>query len=212
MSFKATHNSYHLPDRPDVQIDRYDVWEIELDFGVGYDSPDFVVGHDCPEPKHGLYSLGDWVRCALDADSLTKHPLILKLEAKTHELCGQLRFPSFKCVDDWGVDWQARLADSLTVWIGHDRWVTPTVYREELEGEWPEVAQLAGRVIVTLQDSNDDKDIDSTDSRFFGRDIPGLTAAWPPIDDESSYRKSLAAGVNRLIMDGGYRETWSLDQ
>jgi len=209
IQFKATHNSYRLVDPPRVQIDRYDVWEIELDFGVPYDADDFVVGHDRPEPKHGFQSLGEWVRDILGADSLTVHPIILKLEAKTTKPCGPFRIPSFRCVDSWGASWQRRLQDSLLVWIGGDNWITPARFESELGGTWPAIDELAGSIIVTLQDSNDDRDIDTTTGFFFRTEIPRLKAVSPPIRTPAEFELALRSGANRLTLDDAYTEPWA---
>ncbi len=209
IQFKATHNSYDLPDPPRVQIDKFDVWEIELDFGIPFDSPDFEVGHSGPKPRHHLSSLGDWVRNALSAESLSVHPLIIKLEAKTTKPCSPFRFPSFQCADNWDKDWQLRLRDSLKDWIGDDRWITPQVLQDKMQGNWPSVKELAGKVIVTLQDSNGDRDIEAESDYFFPRDIPKLRASWPPISDESGYIRAAQSGFNRLTMDGAYRRPWT---
>ena len=198
-----------MPDPPNVQIDRYDVWEIELDFGIPFDSPDFVVGHDGPKPKHQLSTLGDWVRNTLTAESLSVHPLILKLEAKTTGTCSPFRYPSFQCEDNWDDAWQTRLRDSLRAWIGDTNWVTPRRFQTEMQSKWPSVSGLAGKVIVTLQDSDDDRDIEKGSDWFFGRDIPGLTAVWPPIESEAGFKSALQSGKNRLTMDDGYRRAWS---
>lgn len=207
--FIATHNSYHLDDTPEVLIDKYDVWEIELDFGIPFDSKDFMVGHDGPQSKHGLVSLGDWVRNMLSAKSLNDHPLILKLEAKTDGPCSPFRFPSFRCASKWGDDWQHRLSDSLTLWIGEDNWMTTGQFKTMLDSNWPEVSELAGKVIVTLQDSNDDQHIDTTSNYFFIRNIPGLTAAWPPITTEVDFLSALDSGINRFTMDDAYKKPWA---
>ena len=209
VQFKATHNSYHLDDPPNVLIDKYDSWEIELDFGIPFDAVDFTVGHDGPEPRHGLGSLGDWVRNMLSAKSRSDHPVILKLEAKSHKPCSPFRFPSFQCADNWGENWQSRLRDSLLAWIGEDNWITRHQFESEMESVWPSVSELAGKVIVTLQDSNDDRDIDTTSASFFGRDVPGLTAAWPPLETEAKFKAALESGANRLTVDDSYKEPWA---
>ena len=77
-----------------------------------------------------------------------------------------------------------------------------------MQSKWPSVSGLAGKVIVTLQDSDDDRDIDKGSDWFFGRDIPGLTAVWPPIDNEAGFNSALQSGENRLTMDDGYRRAW----
>jgi hypothetical protein len=210
VQFKATHNSYNLPDAPNVQIDKYDVWEIELDFGIPFDSPDFIVGHDGPKPKHKLSSLGDWIRNALSAESLSVHPLIIKLEAKTTKPCSPFRFPSFQCGASWDRGWQARLRDSLRSWIGDTSWITPQKFRTELHGQWPSVRDLVGKVIITLQDSNNDRDIQSNNDYFFPREIPGITAVWPPITNEAGLVDAMRSGRNRLTMDDAYRRAWSI--
>ncbi len=208
--FKATHNSYKLDDSPSALVDKYDVWEIELDFGIPFDADDFIVGHDGPESKHDLISLGDWVRNVLSAKSRSGHPLILKLEAKTHKPCSLFRFPSFQCVDNWGDDWQIRLRDSLLVWIGEPNWITRGRFENDLDSTWPSVSDLVGKVIVTLQDSNDDRDIDTSSVSFLGRNIPGLIAAWPPIDTETEFKDAIESGVNRLTMDDAYNQPWAI--
>ena len=208
--FKATHNSYHLDDPPNVLIDKYDVWEIELDFGIPFDKEDFIVGHDGPEPKHGLETLGDWVRNMLLAESRSDQPIILKLEAKTHKPCSPFRFPSFQCADNWGDIWQDRLRDSLQLWIGESDWITSREFEDEFKSAWPSVSELVGKVIVTLQDSHDDRDIDTTSACFFGRDIPGLTAAWPPIETKTEFKTALESSVNRLTMDDAYNQSWAI--
>lgn len=209
IQFKATHNSYRLADPPRVQIDRHDIWEIELDFGIAYDSEDFLVGHDRPEPGHGFRSLGEWVRDILSAESLTVHPIIIKLEAKTAKPCSQLRIPSFRCVGSWGEDWQRRLRDSLLVWIGKQNCITPTRFESEFGGRWPAIEKLAGKVIVTLQDSNDDRDIDTATSFFFGREIPQLRAVSSPIKTPAEFELALRSGANRLTLDNAYSKTWA---
>lgn len=207
--FKATHNSYQLNDPPDVLIDKYDVREIELDFGIPFDSEDFMVGHDGPQSKHGLVSLGDWVRNMLSAKSLNDHPLILKLEAKTDGPCSPFRFPSFRCASKWGDDWQHRLSDSLTLWIGEDNWITAGQFENEFGSDWPNLSVLAGQVIVTLQDSNDDKHIDTTSNYFFIRKIPNLSAAWPPLKTKAEFLAALKSGINRFTMDDAYMNSWT---
>jgi len=202
--FKATHNSYLLKHTPQQQIDDFDVWEIELDFGMVEDSRDFLVGHDDPDPKHGLKTLGDWVRNAASAAGLKKHPLILKLEAKTTGRCASSRFLTFTCVENWPADWQLRLVDSLEIWLGAENWITYRKFSGHLQSHWPTVAELAGKFIVTLQDSNEDLDIDKSSTFFFRREIPGLQSAWPPIKDADDFRTALESGTNRLTMDEAY--------
>lgn len=209
LQFKATHNSYRLKDLPHIQIDKYDVWEIELDFGMPYESRQFIVGHDGPEPRHGLCTLGEWVQDVLKAESRSAHPIIIKLEAKTRQPCGQLRYPTFQCVTGWGKDWQSRLRDSLAVWIGYDNLITPSWFRDTLAGKWPDIHRLAGKVIVTLQDSNYDRDIDTASSFFFGRVIPVLKAVWPPIKNENELEVAIKSKANRLTLDEGYAESWA---
>jgi len=209
VQFKATHNSYQFEHTPQVQIDNYDVWEIELDFGMVLNSQEFYVGHDAPESKHGLTTLGDWVGNVLKAEKLKLHPLILKLEAKTTGPCEFSRFRTFTCADNWPETWQAMLVDSLREWIGSDYWITYRKYRDDLKGQWPKVSELAGKVIVTLQDSNEDRDIDRRSDYFFMREIPGLRAIWPPIKNADDLQKALKSGVNRLTMDDAYREPWT---
>lgn len=207
--FKATHNSYMLKQTPKDQIDQYDVWEIELDFGMLQDGDNFLVGHDDPDPKHGSKTLGDWVRNVVSADGLKMHPLILKLEAKTTGPCGASRFQTFTCVGNWPRDWQQRLVDSLEVWLGPENWITYRDYSDSLQRRWPTVAELAGKIIVTLQDSNEDLDIDKRSTFFFLREIPGLQAVWPPIEKEDEFREAINSGFNRLTMDKVYKEPWA---
>ncbi len=204
VQFKATHNSYYLKHAPNVLIDEYDVWEIELDFGMKPDGRTLLVGHDYADKKHGCTTLGDWVRNVLTAKGLMKRPLILKLEAKTTGPCEASRFQSFTCADNWPEKWQAMLVDSLNEWIGPENWVTYRKFRDDLDGQWPKVSALAGKFLITLQDSNDDRDIDRQSDHFFIREIPGLRAVWPPIKNADEYRAALQSGANRLTMDGAY--------
>ncbi len=209
VQFIATHNSYRLDDPPHVLIDQYNVWEIELDFGIAFDSPDFLVGHDGPESKHSLHSLGDWVRDMLSAESAADHPTILKLEAKTTKPCSQFRFPSFQCTDNWDNKWQQRLRDTLQSLIGKDNWITRARFENDYDTEWPTVDCLAGKVIVTLQDNNQEHDIDTTTQYFFVRDVPQLRAAWPPVETKTEFQQALEAGINRLTTDDAYRAPWA---
>lgn len=202
--FKATHNSYLLAHSPQVQIDEYDVWEIELDFGMTPDSKTFLVGHDDPDPKHGLTTLGDWVRNILSADALKHHPIILKLEAKTTGPCEIFRFQTFTCSDNWPKNWQNLLVDSLNAWIDSENWITYRTFRDDLKRNWPKVSELAGKIIVTLQDSNDNRDINLKSDYFFIREIAGLRAVWPPIRSADDYESAVQSGANRLTMDEAY--------
>ncbi len=211
IQFKATHNSYRCPDLPSVQITKYNVWEIELDFGVLPDSPEFVVGHDGPEPKAGLRTLQDWILDIREAMSEIAHPIILKLEAKTKDTSGPFTKRRWTSADEWG-NWQARLRDDLIDWLGEDICLTRAKFEADYASVWPSIEELAGKVIITLQDNNNNRDIDTGTEWFFIGDVPGLTAAWPeghPIHNPTEFGRAVKSGANRLIMDNEYREPWS---
>ncbi len=211
VQFKATHNSYRLPDLPSVQIIHYNVWEIELDFGMISDPPEFVVGHDGPEPKGGLRSLRDWILDIKKATSSVAHPIILKLEAKTKDRSGPFKKRHWLPVNKWG-EWQMRLRDHLITWIGEENWITRRKFENRYSSEWPSIGELAGKFIITIQDNNDNRDIDFQTVWFFVGEVPGLVAAWPddhPIHGPTEFGRSVKCGANRLIMDDEYRESWS---
>ena len=91
--FKGTHNSYDDTRRlpPDVQVDQFGVWAVELDYSVLAGTTDLVVGHDGPGRSadgSGVFRVGgDYVlRSYLDAlaetEALQFRPLFLYLEKK----------------------------------------------------------------------------------------------------------------------------------
>jgi len=222
IQFKATHNSYQLGHVPQRQIDQYNVWEIELDFGIPRNSSEFIVGHNCPEPNFGLRSLRDWILNVKSANSLQYHPIILKLEAKTRDSCAD--FDPFcdwcwDTVDKWG-NWQTRLTDELRATIEGKNWVTQDTFKMNFNSTWPSARRLAGKFIVMLIDNNGGKDIQNPNStdfffpQFEGKDIP-LTAwspksgDWRPIKSAADFGYALRQSANRLIMDEGYKEPWS---
>lgn len=223
IQFKATHNSYFL-DHPPVQlIDHYNVWEIELDFGILRTPPnssEFIVGHNDPDPKHGLHSLRDWVLDITLANSLQYHPIILKLEAKTINSCNgwnPICTWDWDTVDKWG-NWQERLTNELLATIGRQNWFTSAEFNPATG--WPTVQQLAGKFIISLQDNNAGKDIQNPNSpdfffpQFEGKGIPltdwsPKSGDWRPIESTADFGYALKKGFNRLIMDGGYKEPWS---
>jgi len=211
IQFKATHNSYWLDHSPDRQIDQYNVWEIELDFGALSPS-ELVVGHDGPEPKFNLWYLRDWVNNVKAANSLKYHPIILKLEAKTRDSCGD--FTCIGCcwgwpdVKDWG-NWQQTLTDELIATIGLQNWFTSDEYEKT---GWLSVQQLKGKFIISLQDNNEgpdaNKDIQDKDSPYFF--IGGVPlGAFGPINNPSEMGRALKSDASRLTFDDGYKEPWS---
>jgi len=218
IQFKATHNSYFL-DHPPVQlIDHYNVWEIELDFGILRTPPnssEFIVGHNYPEPKHGLRSLREWVLDIARANSLQYHPIILKLEAKTKDSCNDFD-PT--CAWDWAPidqwkDWQERLTNELKLLIGEENWITRTEFDMEIKRS---VQELARKFIIILIDNNHGNDIqDRSSPYFFFGDPPQLTTwspksgDWRPINNAADFGYALKKGFNRLIMDDEYKEPWS---
>jgi hypothetical protein len=218
IQFKATHNSYFLDHPPAQLIDHYNVWEIELDFGILRTPPnssEFIVGHNYPEPKHGLRSLRDWVLDITLANSLKYHPIILKLEAKTKDSCNDFD-PTcdwdWATIDKWG-DWQDRLFRELRDAIGLENWFTSAEYKTK---GWLSAQQLKGKFIIMLIDNNGNNDIQYRDSPyFFIGDPPQLTAwspksgDWRPIKNATDFGYALKKGFSRLIMDGGYQEPWS---
>jgi hypothetical protein len=86
LQYRATHNSYWLGSPPNVQIDDYNVWEVEIDFG--YKAGQWRVGHDGPQPKHGLDTLASWLANIASSNAHHYHPIFIKLEAKNKEECG----------------------------------------------------------------------------------------------------------------------------
>lgn len=215
IQFKATHNSYQRDHVPVRQIDQYNVWEIELDFGVPRGSSEFIVGHDCPqnEPNSPLYSLRDWVLSIKSATALEYHPIILKLEAKTSDSSGLFGDWCWAPIDQWG-NWQDRLFQELQAAIGLSNWFTSAEFNSTTG--WPSIQQLAGKFIISLQDNNKGKDIqDPASNYFFIGGIPQLMV-WPPppaefspIKNPTEFGRALRFGANRLIMDDGYHESWS---
>lgn len=213
IQFKATHNSYQRDHVPVRQIDQYNVWEIELDFGIPRGSSEFVVGHDCPQngPNSPLYSLKDWVLSIKSATALQYHPIILKLEAKTKDSSGPFGDWCWAPINQWG-NWQERLFQELQNTIGLQNWFTSAEFNPS--AGWPTVQQLAGKFIISLQDNNGNNDVQNSNYFFIG-DIPQLMI-WPPppaefspIKNPSEFGRALKANTNRLIMDDGYKEPWS---
>lgn len=219
IQFKATHNSYQFNHRPVELIDDYNVWELELDFGVPRNSSEFIVGHNCPEDNDfGLRSLRDWILNAKSANSRQYHPIILKLEAKTRDSCAD--FDPFcdwcwDTVDKWR-NWQTRLTDELRATIEEKNWVTQDTFKMNFNSTWPSARRLAGKFIVMLIDNNGGKDIqDKNSPYFFFGDLPELRAwspksgEWRPIKNAADFGYALKENFNRLIMDDGYKEPWS---
>jgi len=208
IQFKATHNSYRLDDPPEILIDHFNVWELEFDFGMVTNSGEFWVGHDEPENHFGLQTLGDWILRTLRSEGVMYRPLIIKLEAKTDGSCQPERFGGFVCVERWPDDWQEQLRDSLSAWLA-DRWLTRREFEERYNGSWPTISDIAGRVIITIQDDSDNTKLDTSLAEFFVSDLPGLSGAWPPLTTPTEYGRALQAGLNRMTVDHGYREPWS---
>lgn len=213
VQFKATHNSYQLDNTPVSQIDQYNVWEIELDFGVPRGSSEFIVGHNCPEPNFGFRSLRDWIFNVKSANSLQYHPIILKLEAKTIDSCNDFDPFCDWCwytVDKWG-NWQERLTNELLATIGPQNWFTSAEFDPTFG--WPTVQQLAGKFIISLQDNNGGKNIQNPSLTYFffpqfdGKSIP--LSPYGPIQNVSDFGRALNSNANRLTMDNGYQEPWS---
>ena len=162
--------------------------------------------------------LRDWVNNVKAANSRQYHPIILKLEAKTRDSCGD--FTCIGCcwewpdVKDWG-NWQKTLTDELIAIIGPGNWFTSAEFNPTTG--WPTVQQLAGKFIIMLIDNNKNNDVRNSpySSYFFIGDLPQLNV-WSPKPDEFSpiknpteFGRALRFGANRLIMDGGYKEPWS---
>lgn len=219
IQFKATHNSYALDHSPKSQIDDYNVWEIELDFGIPRDSSEFIVGHDCPEENEfGLKSLRDWIRNIKSANSLQYHPIILKLEAKTRDSSGPFGDWCWDSVDKW-VDWEKQLFEELRDVIGLQNWITPDSFRMNFGLTWPSIRRLKGKFIISLQDNTDNGHDDIKDpnssSYFFIGGVPQLhiwsrkPGEFSPIKNPSDFGRALKDSANRLIMDDGYQEPWS---
>jgi hypothetical protein len=211
IQFKSTHNSYKLGNSPKELIDDYNVWELELDFGIINDPSQIIVGHDGPEPKFGLRLLKDWVSNAKTANALQYHPVILKLEAKTQDSCGD---PSciFCCwgwtpVERWG-KWQQTLTNDLLATIGLENWITRSKFENDYHSTWPSAKELAGKFIISLQDNNNGRDIqDPASTYFFIGGVP--LGAFGPINNPSDMGRALKSDASRLVFDGGYKEPWS---
>lgn len=202
VQIKGTHNSYSSEwvDSPATQIDNYNIWDIELDFGVEPSSSAFIVGHNCPEPNGNLCYLRDWVASIKSTNSAKRHPLILKLEAKTKDTSSPLGDWCWAPSNQWG-NWQYRLQEELITIIGEKNWITRDTFEKGFHSTWPSVKELAGKFIITLQDNNGNHDIpDTSGPYFFISKIPGISCS-DFITDESEFNTALKANTNRLILD-----------
>lgn len=206
--------------RPSQLIDEYNAWEIELDFGVLPDDTVFLVGHDGPAPKFGLNGLGDWIVEIMRSGSIDTHPIILKLEAKTHNTCDD---PTcIICCWHWapGVqwgNWELRLRKMLQGILG-DHWLTRKEFMNVLGSRWPFIKALKGRVIIELLDSHDGRDINDPNSEWFFQVIPsadlnGLedtgVRSSKRIANPTDFGRSIVSGFQRLVMDEQYICPWS---
>ncbi len=212
--FKSIHNAYQQDIRPSSLLDDYNVWELELDFGVLPDDDRLIVGHDHPDPKFDLYYLDEWIRDAVESQYIDYHPLILKLEAKTRSTC---RWFNPTChwdwapVESWG-NWQDRLSTTLDSVLG-ERWLTRKELENVYDGNWPPLDELNGRVIVELIDGREGDDIDNLHSEQFfipyTHPIPDIVFASPKATGPTSFGRAIRSGGQRILMDGAYKNPWS---
>ena len=211
IQFKAAHNAYWLDRSPKELIDDYNVWELELDFGIVDDPSQLIVGHDGPEPKFGFRLLRDWVNNAKIANALQHRPILLMLEAKTQDSCGDstcvICCRTWAPVERWG-NWQQTLTNDLLATIGLENWITRAKFESEYHSTWPSAKELAGKFIISLHDNNSGKDIqDPASPYFFIGDVP--ISAVGIINNPSDMGRALKSNASRLFFDGGYKEPWS---
>ena len=211
--YRTTHNSYSRGFRPNVQIDDYNVWEVEIDFGreVGRD---FEVGHnymgeevDVDPPMPTLY-LRDWLQNIKDSASWRFHPVAIKLEKK-----------------GWmsGDEWQDELRTMVSSVLGAENILTKSEFedKDKYDSQWPPVGELAGRFLLLLLNAQQE------DGFFFvNRDppgFPGLCVAcgggdccygigeWLRFfrDLKASPNCDGAPPANRIVMDDAYLKDFS---
>lgn len=211
VAFNATHNSYQRKDSPADQITEYGVWECELDFGVLPNSAELLVGHNGPEPNWGLRTLEDWLINIRNASDTMAHPIIIKLEAKTKDRSGIFKGWKWAPEEDWGA-WEKRLTDVILGIIGDSLWITQREFKEDYYSKWPTVESLAGKYIISLQDNNDNRDIDTTSDLFFIESIDRLASNLDLgfiVHTQRDFERAIDMGVNRVIMNDGYRSRWA---
>lgn len=212
IQFRGVHNAYQRQHSPRELIDDHNIWELELDFGKLPNRAGFIVGHDGPDSKFGLRTLADWINDVKSSDALNYHPIILKLEAKTKDTCGD---PTcfFVCCWEWTKEkywgnWQRELIWSLENWLGPENWITKEEFQTVYHSKWPTIKELAGKFIVLLIDNNSFQSIDTTSPYFFTEQgIPGLSGR--KVTNQSELTEAVKAGVNRIIMEDQYLAPWS---
>jgi hypothetical protein len=202
--YRATHNSYSRGLRLNAQIDDYNIWEVEIDFGRN-SGHDFEVGHDDPggevdvSPAMPSLLLRDWLQNVKDSASWHFHPIALKLEKK-----------------GWmsRANWQADLRDLLTSVLGAENIMTKSEFENRYHSQWPAVGELVGKFFVMLLNAQGD------DGFFFvGKDppgLPGLCVAFGEYGsgDHAGFVQGLRSGcggspTNRIVMDDAFLKEWS---
>ena len=127
--FKATHNSYERNKPLDVQIDNYNVWQIELD--CSWDTKDFggiVVDHDCVGAKgRSLATVFDELNNSV---TLNSRFTMIYMELKSKSI-GQ------ECREEWPSDnatYRDFIYDEIDTYLDVNRVYTPEEFLDRLAG------------------------------------------------------------------------------
>ncbi len=236
-SFRATHNTYSLDARPSILINEYNIWAIELDFGKDEPGDPFQVGHNGPcsrgsDAECGNSGMADelsaWLEDIKAAALRHHHPIILKLEAKMANSCGD-----FFC--DWwytgpenwdnpGSPWESQLRDLLISVLGEDNIVSKQQYSSEgpfaegqprasegFKGVWPSADAIGPKFIVGMI-TNDDPPWERVDlnnelfNMVFQGEPPGLSGV--RVSDASAFTTAILQ-EQIPVFDSEYLSPWS---
>ena len=223
--FRATHNSYWLDHSPRDLIDRFNVWEIEIDFGIK--GGEWKVGHDDVQSNHGLTTLAEWIHNISLADAANYHPVFIKLEAKNpHEHCDWpfcgTPGPGWGWNEwyDWPSDWPAQVAAIVKNALGRGGadggLFTPaelSAWRSQdpgqRNGQWPPFEEvLANGPFVVCLINNDPSSGSHPD--FFDPYYGGLGPnSERPGNEQDMFHDLIGAGMKRITLDGEYQAHWS---
>lgn len=233
LTFKGTHNSYAccggksgfpflekwdnscpvIHDSPARQIDDWGVWALELDFGMvevnGIER--FVVGHNGPNDEDNWtdsdwgYFLTDFLVRINDTKALRYRPLFLYLQKESW--------------DDKVPNWQSLLGDTLSGIFGSEN-VFGNI-RLAMEGHWPTVPELAGKVIpILMSKDSHGKANGAVASKIFFLDTPtGITRVGPPngfdsytnLQEMEAQKAKNFNGKGIILTSDQYQENWTFE-
>jgi hypothetical protein len=158
LMFKGTHNSYQctggtnpiMNHPPDVQIDAFGGWGLELDVGVERDAVSgwvSVVGHN--GPGNGIcagwgFRLTDFLISIRDAKALNYRPVFIYLETKDGD--DWITADDSSQCNDFRLKYAVALEAFSEVFPG--RFIELYDFLNQRAGQHPTVAELVGKVII----------------------------------------------------------------